>query len=406
MKKTILALAVLGAFVSSAQAQVTVGGVIQVNIKDYKVGNTTLATRSPSNELRVDDDYTSRFWLTGTEDLGGGNSALFYIENRFNADVSNTQGIGNGLGNGDTFVGLKGGWGQLTAGKHTMLYAQGIMTEMGGNGINAAPSSMWGTFTMLSELNGAYITPSRISNSVMYRLPNLKGFNGSAGFSTNASGTEGNLNCTGGGQQNYVTSAAAGPTGCNTPSAAGNSGYSNGQAYYLQGGYASGPLYLNLAYWNMNFEGRPAVVGAGNADQRELRFSGSYAIPGGLKVGLQIDRASFLRVGQTAVLPGADLTRTAWEVPVSYTFGANTLLASYTHAGSASGTTATGAKMWVAGWDYALSKRTNVGIFYSKLSNDTAGTYQPFLAGTSATGSALAPGESASTFALGVKHTF
>ena len=96
MKKSIIALAVCGALTSAAQAQsnVSIGGVVQANIKSYSVGNTARAT---SNEMRIDDDYTSRFWLTGTEDLGGGNFALFYVENRLNSDVTSTVGVGNGL---------------------------------------------------------------------------------------------------------------------------------------------------------------------------------------------------------------------------------------------------------------------------------------------------------------------
>ncbi len=62
--------------------------------------------------------------------------------------------------------------------------------------------------------------------------------------------------------------------------------------------------------------------------------------------------------------------------------------------------------MYTVGYDYALSKRTNVGVYYSRLDNDANAVYQPFNAGTSFTGSSLVAGETASTFALGVKHTF
>lgn len=403
MKKSLLALAVLGAFASAAQAQssVTIGGIISANVKDYSVGNSL---RPTSNEIRVDDDYTSRFWLTGTEDLGGGNAAIFYIENRFNTDVNNVQGVANGLGNGDTFVGLKGSWGQLTAGKHTMMYTQGLLTEMGGNGIDSAPSSAWATFSILSEVNGAYMTVSRVDNSLLYTSPNLSGFSGRIGYSASAAGNEGNLNCTGSGLQAIVTSSAAlnpatcGGGGTASSTAGVGSNYSSGNAWFLQGNYSNGPIYLNLAYWATNAEGRISA----NGDQREARFSGSYAIPGGFKVGLQVDRS---RLSNSAT--GTDVgTRTAWEIPASYTFGPNTILASYTRANDLSTAANTGAKMWTLGYDYALSKRTNVGVWYTKLSNDSAGTYSPFLAGTSATGSALAAGESASTFALGIKHTF
>jgi predicted porin len=371
MKKSLLALAVLGAFATAAQAQVTIGGIIQANVKDYKIGNTT---RVAKNEIRVDDDYTSRFWLTGTEDLGGGNAALFYIENRLNTDTSSTVGVGNGLSNGDTFVGLKGGWGQLTAGKHTMMYTQGLATELGKNGISAIPSSMWATFSILDQINGAYITVSRVQNSLMYRTPNLSGFSGSLGYSTSTAGNEGTIN--------------------------GTTNYQEGGAAFAQASYANGPIYANLAYWKESSEGQTGQ------DKTQYRLSGSYAFPFGLKVGLQYDKAKS-ETSSTNVETG---NRSAWELPVSYTFGANTILASYARAGDTSvgGTKVdnSGAKFFTIGYDYALSKRTNVGVFYNKLKNDTAGVYQPFLAGTSATGTAPVAGESATTFAVGVKHTF
>ncbi|MGZ3158523.1 MAG: porin [Burkholderiaceae bacterium] len=400
MKKSLLALAVLGAFASAAQAQVTIGGVIQANVKDYKV-TSPAAGRTPANEIRVDDDYTSRFWLTGTEDLGGGNSALFYIENRFNTDVQNNNGVGNGLGNGDTFVGLKGGWGQLTVGKHTMMYTQGLATELGKNGISAIPSSMWGTFSILDEINGAYVTVSRVGNSILYKTPNLSGFSGSLGYSTAPTGTEGNLACTNGGQQNYVTNAGTAATGCPTATPANNNTYSQGGAGFITANYSNGPIYVNLAGWKEYAEGQIA-----GSDKTQYRLSGSYAFPFGLKVGLQYDKAK----SKTAATGIENGNRAAWELPVSYTFGANTILGSYTKAGdnTVAGTkvASSGAKMFTLGYDYALSKRTNVGVFYSKLKNDTNGIYQPFLAGTSATGSGLSFGETATQFALGVKHTF
>ncbi|CAN5294098.1 hypothetical protein BH11PSE11_BH11PSE11_10390 [soil metagenome] len=401
MKKKILALAVLGAFASVAQAQtnVTIGGVLQVDVKSYKVGNTT---RPSTNELRVDDDYTSRFWLTGTEDLGGGNSAIFYVENRLNMDVNNIQGIGNGLANGDSFVGLKGGWGQVTVGKHSWMVAQGVLTEaLAAKGVTAMPSSMWGTFSILSQAAG-YLDVTRRANSIMYRSPNMSGFSGSAGFSPNSAGNEGNLACTGTGLTALVnstvtaTSSATCPT-LTTVGGVTNTAYTDGREYYLQGNYSNGPLWLNMAYRNNQAEGRNGI------DDKQLRLSGYYKI-NSFKLGLQVDRATrdVVAAGNSV----ASFSRTAWQIPLSYVMGNEAFLLSYTRANDLSNTPNSGAKMWSIGWDHAFSARTNGGIYYSKLTNDSAGLYQSFLAGTSSHGTATGAGESASTFALGIKHTF
>lgn len=382
MKKSLLALAVLGTSAASAQAQanVTIGGIVQANVKDYKVGNSARVTE---HEFRVDDDYTSRFWLTGSEDLGGGNSAIFYIENRLNTDVNSVQGDSNGLGNGDTYVGLKGAWGQATAGKHTMMSGEGVIAERGGNGIAALPASMLATNSILGFVGTQNLTHTRIANSILYKSPDFSGFSGS--FGLGASGSNGNEG---------------------TLTVAGNNSYSSGSQLFLKGGYANGPIYLNLAYWKAMIEGRPTTIIAATADQTQVRLSASYTLPGGFKIGAQYDRAMLSSVGRVAGVGGVDVMRTASEIPVSWTFGQNTVLASYTRAADNSNAANTGAKMWVLGYDFALSKRTNVGVFYSKLSNDAAGSYQAYKSGTSSNGSVLLAGESASILALGIKHTF
>ncbi|MBS0308333.1 MAG: porin [Proteobacteria bacterium] len=408
MKKSLLALAVLGAFAASAQAQtnVAIGGVVQANVKSYKVGGISAGNaalgRQGNNELRVDDDYNSRFWLTGSEDLGGGNSAIFYVENRLNTDQRQSTGLatGAGLADGDTWVGLKGAWGQVTVGKHSWLSVQGLLTEMqvGTGGLAAIPTSMLGTYSILNQAGAvtgagatgvvpapsfntsgtAYLDITRRVNSITYRSPNFSGFSGVVGVSTASAGAEGTINNT-----NY---------------------YNDGREYYLQGTYFNGPFYVNLAYRNHTAEGRNGL------DQKQIRLSGFYKI-NGFKIGLQYDRATNDLVVANASPAPVALTessgsRTAWQIPVSYSFGNHTILASYTKAGNYGNVTDSGAKMITLGWDYALSKRTNVGVYYSKLSNDTYAAYQPFLAGTSFTGSGLAYGENATTFALGLKHTF
>lgn len=375
MKKSLLALAVLGAFAAGAQAQTTnvsIGGVFQANYKSYKASGATTA-RTTERENRIDDDFNSRFWLTGSEDLGGGLSAIFYVENRFNTDQQAATATGNGLGNGDTWVGLKGSWGQVTVGKHTWMSAQGLITEMqAGNGsLMAIPTSMLATYTLHNQAGG-YLDVTRRANSITYRSPNFSGFSGTVGISTASAGNEGQT-------------------------VAGGNTYSDGREYYLQGAYANGPLFLNLAYRNHNVEGRTGT------DNRQIRASGSYKF-GAIKVGLNIDRATNKTVA--AGVQTASVSRTAWSLPISYGFGNNTVAFIYGRAGNLGGTANTGAHMWTLGWDYALSKRTNVGVYYSRLDNKSAATYQPFLAATSFTGSALTAGENASTFAVGLKHNF
>lgn len=416
MKKSLIALAVLGAFATGAQAQtnVQIGGRVQAAVKSYKVGNVNtnaaaggVAGRTANNELRVDDDETSRFWLRGTEDLGGGLKALFYIENRFNTDQRQSTGAANGAGlaDGNTYVGLSGNWGQFTVGKHTFMEDQGNAVQYGIKGGQAVPSGLLGSKAILNYVDAAGtgnrvgISTSRVVNSLQYITPNFSGFTGIVGYSTNPNGNEGNMACTGGGAINAPYNTGGANATCATPvsAAAGNQAtYNKGQAYFLAGNYSNGPIYVNLAYFDHSVEGQPAA-----GDQNQVRLSASYAFPFGVKAGFQFDRAN-IESGPGVV----DRKRNAWQIPVSYQFGASTILASYTKAGDVDGEANSGAKMWSIGYDYALSKRTNVGVFYGKLDNDSGARYQVDGAGDSRNGSALLAGESAKIFEIAVKHTF
>ncbi|MBU3540595.1 porin [Polynucleobacter sp. UB-Tiil-W10] len=91
MKKSLLAVAAIGAFASAAQAQssVTVYGILDVG---YVGGNARVAEggtksatqntvqKATQNSFDNNAESTSRLGFKGTEDLGGGTSAFFTVE--------------------------------------------------------------------------------------------------------------------------------------------------------------------------------------------------------------------------------------------------------------------------------------------------------------------------------------
>jgi predicted porin len=109
MKKSLLALAAMGAFAGAAQAQssVTVYGILDVGFQ----GVSTRAGTTKTNQTRFSGEgaeTTSRLGFRGTEDLGGGMSAFFTAEFQlFPTDYTLSGNTGNGLFNRQTFVGLK-----------------------------------------------------------------------------------------------------------------------------------------------------------------------------------------------------------------------------------------------------------------------------------------------------------
>lgn len=120
MKKSLLALAVLGAFAgaASAQSSVTLYGKV-----DLGVGKAT-----GSADKQVRDGGSSRVGIKGVEDLGGGMKALFGFEHRFNPDTgkdatndsSNGSAPGNASNvfwNGYSTVGLGGTFGTVNLGR-------------------------------------------------------------------------------------------------------------------------------------------------------------------------------------------------------------------------------------------------------------------------------------------------
>ena len=169
MKKSLLALAVLGAFagVASAQSSVTLYGLIDANLgKD--IGSTN---------KRMGQGASSRLGFRGVEDLGGGSAAFFQLENRFtpNNGVINGGNAVNGtpvtLWQARSYVGLRGGWGEIRLGReyNGAFFHGEVMGDP------------WGWDTVASTLTVAAMRAgdasfTNVNNAVTYNSPNMSGF--------------------------------------------------------------------------------------------------------------------------------------------------------------------------------------------------------------------------------------
>ena len=165
MKKSLLALAVLGAFagVASAQSSVTIFGVVDLSLRQVKNdGNEARKTMSTGNNA------TSRLGFRGVEDLGGGMRAGFHIEGATTPD--------DGTAAGQTWtrrstVSLMGGFGELRLGRD---YTPSFW--------NTTIFDPFGTVGVGSSLNLTHYvgqaTYVRSNNSVGYHLPALGGVYG------------------------------------------------------------------------------------------------------------------------------------------------------------------------------------------------------------------------------------
>lgn len=177
MKKTLIALAVLAsAGVASAQSSVTLYGLADAYLGTINTKTTTAAGVSTSlrqNVINSGGFGSSRFGLTGGEDLGGGLKAIFTLESGVNIDTG--AGGTNSVFNRQSLVGLSGGFGVLRLGKMWSPYDEV-------NGIGA------GAFNEIFSPANNNVFASNIynanpSNSINYTTPNISGFSAALSYS-------------------------------------------------------------------------------------------------------------------------------------------------------------------------------------------------------------------------------
>ena len=162
MKKSLLALAVLGAFagVASAQSSVTLDGTVDLNGKYVKNDG---ADRRVS--LSQDGINSSQFRVSGREDLGGGLWAGFNLNAGVNADTGTAN---SKFWNRRSTVSLGGGFGEVRLGRDytPTFWASTVYDPFGTNGVGSSLNYYRGagsnsTTTLVRADNAiSYLTPA------------------------------------------------------------------------------------------------------------------------------------------------------------------------------------------------------------------------------------------------------
>ncbi len=351
MKKSLLALAVLGAFAgaASAQSSVTLFGVVDLSGNDVKNGTAHTQTLQ-SNQLN-----SNRLGFRGIEDLGGGLKAGFWLE----AAMGNEQGLAggsNGLAtpaNGTSFfnrrstVSLFSPMGEIRLGRdYDPSFWNVVYDDVdGANGLGQG-------LNLISSLGSGAITIARDNNSIGYFLPsNIGGVYGQA-----------------------MVAAGQGVPG---------------QKYYgARLGWAAGPVDVNVAY------GKTKT--AFNSDFKMLNAGGSYNF-GVVKLYGYYNRNTF-----------ANLRQVVYDVSVGVPLGQGEFRAVYAHE-NASGTTGAGvntnandANLYSVEYVYNLSKRTALYTTAARIKNKGAAAFS-VLPGTA---SANLAGGKSTGYNLGLRHSF
>ena len=374
MKKSLIALAALAATASFAQSTVTLSGNVKAGFANTKYSNSATATQNGTGQSIADG--SSRFILSGSEDLGGGLKANFQVDTRFRMDDNGAAPTSSPLASGNTFVGLSGNFGTAQIGKMDTHYCLG--SDEHGVRATALQASSCG---LLGFVNGsgagqAIANASRSTNVIRYVSPSFSGLTLTGNYSTSYSGTEG---------------------------AVGDAG--KGKAVHLAANYVNGPITAGLSVWDATGEDQTATVARTGQKANTLAVGYDFGVA---KVGLTYDQSTQRVAAASAAF--VDTKRTAYSIPVVVPAGNGAFLVTYTKAANTktAGVTNdnTGATLWSVGYDYDLSKRTKLGVSYAALSNKSAGAYalytQASLNGTPAN----AAGQNATQLYAGVRHAF
>ena len=138
MKKSLIALAVLAASgAAMAQSSVTLYGVVDANLT-WEDNGATSVTRMDTGRLNG-----SRWGLKGSEDLGGGMSAIFTLESGFNPDTG-AQADAARFFNRQSFVGFVSGFGTVKLGRQmTPVYANAATFDSFNNALAGDSASLF-----------------------------------------------------------------------------------------------------------------------------------------------------------------------------------------------------------------------------------------------------------------------
>lgn len=354
MKKSVMALALFGAFASVAHAQtaVQVYGTIDAGFIK-RTGQTLAIGKRAANTLG----------FKGTEELGNGLKALFQAEIRYEPDTGTVEVANRPLFQGQSRVGLQGDFGMVRIGRGLTPYQETIGAFEPWHGLPTAA----GFYTDIEvagytsqPLDPAGSSNNRWSNAFWYNTPaNLWG-----GFQLNAAvATKEGIS---GGAAVVGNGTAANPQ---YPSGA----EATANPFSVSGTYNNGPVSAMFGYERNAVETKVWSLGGNIEAAPNLRLMAVYT---------RQDR------GHTVV---SNPRTKAWVLGATYTMGPGKLLAGYgqKHPDGFDKT-----KQLSLGYEYSLSKRTYVYVDASRKKNILT-----------ATGAAANP-STVNHYDVGVNHAF
>jgi predicted porin len=380
MNKKLMAVAVAGVLTAPAafaqSSNVELYGRANVGFDSFKATGATNPALDRDSRYRVFDSG-SRVGFRGTEDLGGGLRAIFQIETGVNIDSGqnygqsgqNNQASTGFLASRDSFVGLAGGWGQVTFGRQSVFWANGLNGQFGANYVNQ--EIPWQNGTGLGRIG---FPVARQNDVVAYTSPTFAGINGTLSFSPTAqeavqTGTAQTVNVGGGATAVTLTLPGTGVQ-------------SDGAIWGLTLRGTWGGIYAQYDYAQNKADTVTSTGFQAKNEGHKLGLSWGY-MPGA-RVGLNYVRIYNNNVTTASSATNHDKVRQdGWVLFWEHTFGQFQVLAEYGQSQDMKGCTAaagvvagtltcdqTSSKGYMLGGRYFMSKRTWVYLTYLQVTNE------------------------------------
>ncbi|MDO4936394.1 MAG: porin [Sutterellaceae bacterium] len=342
MKKTLAAVAVLGAFAGSAlAADVTLYGIVDTGFA-YQHTDFDKATvdNTDSFAMKSGQQSGSRFGLKGTEDLGNGLTVGFILENQFDSDTG-------ALRNKDSFfhreasIFLQGGFGKIAFGRMGSIN-QGV-SSWSKAGMLSAFGTSWDNS---AQIGTVFHTGAMYDNMISYETPSFAGVKVYAQYSM--------------GGNKYTV---------DEKDYTGDENESTSDRYYSIGAtYNNGPVAAYLAVDSINYRTfGPGITNADNIDDSlTVTFGGSYDFE---VVKVYLGAQYFDEVAGKTI--STDSHKTGYSKGYGVVLSADAPVAGgkamfgvgyYDASEADSAASDFDLTRWVvsAGYDYPLSKRTDV----------------------------------------------
>ena len=390
MKKHAQIMVCAGAALSASGAAFAQSSVALYGIIDTAITYVNNAGGASVTGLSAGPLKGNRIGFIGKENLGGGMTALFRLENGFSA-LNGSQGQGGAMFGRQAYIGLGTRYGTVTLGRQYDSIVDYVGALKAGGDTAGAYANHPGD---LDNTGNNY----RVNNALKYASANYGGFTFGGVFSPG--GVAGDF------RSKRVESIGLG---------------------YTRGPLQFGAAYLNAQDPNFSFYGNnPSSSTTGNNMTASPIFSG-YASAGSLQVigvataytiggwtsGVVYTNTQLRDLGTEAGLNphgylGSAVFNT-WELNVKKLFSAATLFGAsvqYTRGSAVSGN-ASGARYLQAnaGFDYFLSKRTDlycVAIWQHATGHDSTGRE----ASASIYGFTASSTSTQAAVAAGIRHSF